>query len=311
MRPPSFRDRRDRIRQLHIFCEVARAGSISQASEFLGLTQPAVSLQIRELEHELGAILLERQSTGVSVTPAGRHLLALAEPLVKTVGELFDNVSQGLTDTEAGERVRVAVSHAGAAFVLPRFVRQFRDRDPDTLVRLVIAQQPEGLKLLLAGRVDLVCAPLESHPGTVHYEELLTYSLVFIAPLEHPLARRGRVSPEEAVRHGVIVPALGTFSHRIGESGIRAIGLDASPRMEVGGWGEVKRYVEAGLGVGVIPNLCLRAADRLSVAALDADLPEYSYGVFVQRDQLLAPAARNFLEVLAPDAPGSILAPER
>ena len=310
MTPRSFHSRRDRIRQLRIFSEVVRAGSISKASEFLELTQPAVSLQVRELEHELGAILLERRSTGVSVTPAGQHLLTLTEPMMQGMDKIFHHLSQSLDDTEA-EEVRVAVSQAGAAFILPPFVRQFRDRWPDTPLQLITAQQPEGLRLLLDGHVDLVCGPQASYPGTVHYEEFLTYRLVFVGPLEHPLAGRERVSPEEAVQHGVIAPSMGTSSHRIGESAVKATGIHTNPRMEVSGWGEVKRYVETGIGVAVIPDVCLRDTDRLSVAALDADLPGYSYGVFVQRDQFLAPAARNFLEILAPDAPGSILAPEQ
>lgn len=203
----------------------------------------------------------------------------------------------------------MAASHAGAAFVLPRFVRQFRDRRPDVPVRLVTAQQREALGLLLGGGADLACGPKESCPDIVHYEELLTYGLVLITPPDHPLAGCKRVSPAEAAAYGAIVPARGTFSRQFGESAAGAIGVDVNPRVEVGGWSEVKRHVEAGLGISVIPSLCLGGADRLAVTAIEADLPEYSYGVYVRRRQLLAPPARDFLEVLAPDLPEAVLAP--
>ena len=306
MRPRLFRDKRDRVRQLRIFCEVVRAGSISGASERLGLTQPAVSLQVRDLEHDLGATLLERRSTGVQATPAGRQLFALTEPLVQGVDGIFENLPHSLEQAHAGGGVRVAVSHAGAAFVLPRFVRQFRDRHPDTRVDLVIVQQREALKLLLDGSADLVCGPKESYPDALHYEELLTYGLVLITPPDHPLAGRGRVSPAEAAPYGAIVPASGTFSRQFGESTARANGVDVNRRIEVGGWSEVKRYVETGLGISVIPSLCLKPNDRLAVAELDLELPRYSYGTFVQRNQLLAPNARAFFELLAPNAPDDI-----
>lgn len=202
----------------------------------------------------------------------------------------------------------MAVSHAGAAFVLPRFVRRFRERHPDTPVRLITAQLREGLGLLRDGGADLVCGPRESCPDTVHYEELLTYGFVLVTPLDHPLAGRERVAPEEAASHGAIVPALGTFSRQFGEGIARELGVDINPRIEVGGWSEAKRYVEAGLGITVIPSLCLGETDRLSVATLEADLPRYSYGVFIQHRQLLTPAARSFFDILVPDAPDTIFA---
>ena len=127
MRPWSFRDKRDRVRQLRIFCEVVRAGTISGASERLGLTQPAVSLQVRDLEHEHGAILLERRSTGIGVTPAGRQLFALVEPLVQGVDGIFEDLPQSLGGPLAGgdsppfvKRRTSHPAHAHAAFASAR-----------------------------------------------------------------------------------------------------------------------------------------------------------------------------------------------
>ena len=85
--PHRIRDKRQRVRQLRAFCLSVQLGSIRLAAERLELTQPAVSLQLRNLEYECAAVLLERSSTGVSPTPAGEHLYALAEPLVRGVDD--------------------------------------------------------------------------------------------------------------------------------------------------------------------------------------------------------------------------------
>lgn len=297
-------DKRDRVRQLRIFCEVARLGSISRASERLALTQPAVSIQVRELEHEFGVVLLEREPTGVSPTPAGERLLALAAPLVQGVDELFANVRHSL-DTVRGARVHVAASNAGASYILPPYVRRFRDRCPDTTVCLDSMPLREGLERLLDERADLVCgveAPCDEE--VIRYHELFTYDIVLVTPLDHPLAGRRRVTPHEAGAHRAVVPPKSTYSLHSGESAAHAFGLDHDSAIQVGSWNEIKRHVEAGIGISLVPSFCVSETDRLSVVSLDTHFPRRSYGVYTARDRRLTPPAQRFHEVLVPDGRG-------
>ena len=133
------------------------------------------------------------------------------------------------------------------------------------------------------------------------YRELLTYHRVLICAPDHPLASRERVTPHEAVAYRAVVPPKGTYSRRFGESAARGFGITVDVAVEVGGWGLLKRYVEAGVGVFVVPSLVVNATDRLAVVALDAEFPAHSFGVFTVRDRMPTPAARRFLEVLAPE----------
>ena len=297
-----IRDKRDRVRQLRVFCEVVRAGSISEAAERLGITQPAVSIQVRELELALGAVLFEREPGGVAPTPAGERLHTLAAPLVHGVDTLFDGVQRSLEAAHTG-RVRLATSNAGASFVLPPYVRRFREHHPHIPVRFDTVTPREGIDRMLDERVDLVCGPKDPYrEASVRYDELFTYDLVLITPRGHPLAGRERVSPREASAYRAVVPPEGSYSRQFGERAAQAFGVEIDAAVEVGGWGEVKRYVEAGIGVSVVPSLCVNETDRLSVVALDAPLPRRSYGVFTPRHRPLTPAARSFFEVLVPNA---------
>ena len=300
-----IRDKRQRVRQLRAFCLTVQLGSIGRAAERLELTQPAVSLQLRRLENECAAVLLERSSTGVSPTPAGEHLYAFAEPLVRGVDDLFGDFRLTLDQfVNIPPPVRCAVSSAGAAFVLPRYLKRFRDRYPEYAVHLRTTSLHEGIQRLVDDEVDLAFGVKDPYPEDILvYHELLTYRLVLIAPPDHPLAGRASVFPEETSAYPSVVPPFSLYSREFGRATARRFGTDASATIEVGGWGVLKRYVESGFGIAIIPNLCISDTDRLSIIDLEADIPTLSYGVFAPRDRLLAPPAWRLLRLLIPDVP--------
>ena len=295
--------KRDRLRQLRAFCHAARHGSITQAAESLGLSQPAVSLHVRELENELDAVLFDRGGPGVALTSAGRRLCELVEPLVRGMDGLSVNFMERLDDTISGH-IQLAASVAGAAFVLPPYIKQFRDRYPEIRLRVKNCPSSEGVKLLLADEVEFALGVKDSSvEDTLDYREFLPYDIVLITSLDHPLAGRETVSPEEAAVWPAIVPADGTYSRQFGETAARRFGVDVNAVIEVGGWGVIKRYVEAGLGISVVPSICISENDQLSVIPLKEYFPTRSYGVFTRRGKFLTPAARRLLRLMNLDFP--------
>ena len=297
-----IRDKRDRVHRLKVFFATARLGSVTRASEHLELSQPAVSLQVRELEHELGAELFERQVSGMVLTPAGERLEALAGPLVDAVDELFGDPQRMLDEAESAS-LRIAASNAGVTFVLPRYMRRFLELHVRVRVETVPVCELRGR--LLDETVDLMFGPRDLDAGErLRYRELFTYERVVIAALDHPLAGRASVSLGEAGAYPAIMPPVGTYSRRFGDGALHALGIDIDVAVEVSGWEMLKRCVEAGIGISVVPDFVVSDSDPLSVVALDADFPAQSFGVFTLRDGFLAASARRFLEVLAADAAG-------
>lgn len=292
--------KRDRFRQLRAFCHAARLGSITRAAEHLGLSQPAVSLHVRELEHELKALLFDREDSGVSLTEAGRRFHALAAPLVEGTEGLFTHFHERVEEDLTG-RVDIAAGVVGAAFVLPPYIKRFRDRYPG--VRLRVRNRPlaEGMAHLRAGEVEFVLGAREPPEDmAVEYHEMLRYDIVLITSLGHPLAGRTSVTPQEAVQWPMIAPPAGSYSRRVGETAAKRLGVDARAVVEVRGWGVIKRYVAQDLGVSVVPSICVHETDRVSAVSIEDSFPARSFGVYTRRSRALTAPARRLLELMLP-----------
>lgn len=294
--------KRDRLRQLRAFYYAANLNSITRAAEQLGLSQPAVSLHVRELEHELGAMLFDRGGPRIALTEAGKTLYRLVSSLVEGVDDLFLNFAERLQDTTSGD-LGVGASHGGAAFVLPSVLKKFRDHFPGIRLHVKRCTVRDGLSLLLADEIELMIGPQEFIPSRamgdrIVYRPLFSYELVLITPLEHPLAARESVPREEVIVWPTIVPVGGVYRTQSGESVMQEFGLESNVAIEAGGWSTIKHYVEVGLGVAVVPRICVTAKDLLSVIPFTQCLERRSFGMFLRADERLSPIAGRFVELI-------------
>ena len=292
--------KRDRLRQLRAFCYAARSQSITRAAEHLGITQSAVSMQVRELEHELEAVLFERNGPRISLSPAGEQLYGIAWPLVKAMDGLPEICTEQLGDS-ISEELRIAAGPGAVAFVLPPYIRRFRDENPTVRVSLGTRRVGDALKLLLANEVDLaVGAEQFGAEGCIYYPAF-TYELVLITSLDHPLAGRESVDIREAARYPGVVPHAGTHARRFGEGLARELGVELNVAVEARGWGVIKGYVEVGLGISVVPDICVTERDPLSVIPLREYTEPQSFGFFARGGHRLPLAAERLIEIVDPD----------
>ena len=229
--------KRDRLRPLRAFCRAARLGSMARAAEHLGVSPPAVALHVRELEHELDAMLFDRGGGGVTLTAAGERFYGLAGPLVDAIDALLQGFAASVEDDVTG-RVDVGARVADAAIVLPPYVKRLRDRFPGVRLRVRNSTLGEGLELLRAGDLEIVLGAREPLEGCAHeYHEMLLYDIVLITSRDHPLAARETVTPQEAANWPAIVPPPGSYSRQFGATAAREFRIDAKAVLEVGGWG--------------------------------------------------------------------------
>lgn len=292
--------KRDRLRQLRAFCRAARLGSITKAAESLGISQPAVSLHVRELENELEAILFDRGGPRISLTHAGKCLYEFAEPLVQGMDSLSVNFMEMLDDQITGH-VHMAASHTGVSFVLPPYFRRFRDRYPGVTLSVRSCQVHDGVKLLLNDEVEFAFGVGDAYgQDELDFHQVTSYKMVLIGAADHPLAGRESVSPQEAAAWPAIVPTPGTYGRQYADTASRQYGIDVKVAIEVGGWDVIKHYVVSGLGIAVLPSLCISEADELSIIPLQKSLPDRSYGVYTRRGKFLTPPARRLIEMLTP-----------
>ena len=271
---------------------------MTQAAEYLYMSQPAVSLHVRELEHELEAVLFERHGPRISLTEAGECLHRLAMPLVEGMDHLPDVFSEETDDGDVVGDLNIAAGDAGTIYVLPRVLKRLRDQSPGIRVRVSTGVLSKGLDMLLDDDVELVFGARGPVSKAVVYRSVLSYDLVLITAEDHPLAGRDSVRPEEIAEHAVIVPDFGTYSLQGGESPLRHLGIEANVVIEVGGWDVVERYVEAGLGIAFYGTFCVSEESRLSIIPLREFFPKRSYGWFMRSDRPLSRPAERLIQAM-------------
>ena len=296
--------RTDRLRQLRAFCHTARLESMTRAAEHLSSSQPSVSQQVRLLERELAVALFERRGARISLTPTGRKLYGLALPVVMAMDRLPDTFAERYHESHAGELL-VAAGQSTAAFVLPRYLDRFRERHPRTRVYVRCGGGRKRLEWLRAYEVDVAIGAMDVPPSDLLFRRIRSSSHVLITPEDHPLAGRDTVEMRELASSPTVLPRAGYYARLMMDTHMRLHGFIPEVAVEVDGWNAVKRYVEAGVGVSVVPDVCLTARDRVSRIPMDHILPRMSYGRLVRPDHAGLPSAtRDFIRILDEDLPG-------
>jgi DNA-binding transcriptional LysR family regulator len=286
------------LHQLRGFLTVARTGSFTRAAEALFLTQPALSLQIKALEKSLGEPLFERQGRKLLLAPAGRILLRRAEQILGLVEQAGEEVQalKGLT----GGRLVIGTNDSNCLYVLPDPVRRFRAQFPAVELHLTNSHSTQVVAWVAEGQADfgLVTLPV-LNPG-VESRPLFRRADVLVCAPGHPLCMQETVTPGELVTHPLLLLDRGSVSRVLLDQALAEAGLLPQMVMEVGSIEVIKRYVEIGLGISVIPRFTAEQeiqGGRLHAARLDW-LPDCSVGVIQRRKGYLSPAARMFIEVL-------------
>jgi DNA-binding transcriptional LysR family regulator len=249
-------------RQLAAFCAVVERKSFSQAAERLGVTQPAVSLQVRSLEKRLGRKLLDRSGRRVEPTEAGLALYRGAQRLLALESQLVEELEAGDADELRGT-LQVGASTGPGSTVVPVLLCEFQRENPAVAVSLSISDTQSVVDSVAERELELgVVGAARRHRGVV-FEPFLRDEVVLAVPPGHRFAGK-TVTVEQLREEPLIVMQEGAGVRQVIEDELRRAGTrlrDLRPRLELGLQESVKAAVVAGHGVTFI-----------SRAALDADL---------------------------------------
>ena len=283
-----------------------RLGSVSRAAEALFISQPAVTLQLQALERELGVVLLERSGRRLVPTREGQLLLELAQPLVESLDQLGDTFRRKLGGMDAGE-LRIAGNSTTILYVLPKIVDLFRQHHPRVRLSLHNAVSADGTDLLRSEAADLLFGSILDVPPDLSFEPVNRFEQVLITPQDHPLARGASPDLAAIAAHPLILPPRRQVTWRLVDRVFQENRQPYTVGLEVGGWEVIKQYVALGMGISVVPALCLDEPDRqrLAMRPVGHLFPARTYGVAVRRGRPLSAPARAFLELVGPD----VLAP--
>lgn len=295
--------RRLRLRDLHVFFTVVEQGSLAKAASHLGVSHPAVSQLIADLEHALGARLFDRSSRGVTPTIYGRALLARGRAA-------FDELKQGIRDIEflsdpATGEVSVGCPEGLEAILVPvieRFARQF----PGVVLDVHVEELETLAVKLRARNLDFIVQLIRGLPAAddhsfddLNVDVLFDDELVVAAGSQSKWARRRKVDLADLVDAPWILTGPPSWNYRIVSEAFRARRLDM-PKAVVRSFSTYIRtnLVATGHFIATFPKSVAHFyADRFSLKVLPIDLPvrPWPLVILTLKDRTLSPAVEHFI----------------
>jgi len=247
-------------RQLHAFCEVVERRSFSQAAERLGVTQPAVSLQVRALEKRLGTQLLDRSGRRVEPTEAGLKLYRSAQRLLALEEEIVSELAEEATG-DLGGTFAIGASTGPGGVVLSTLLCRFAEAHPGLHVALSVFDTQTVIERVADRSLELgVVGAAPRHRG-VEYEPFVRDSVVLVCPPGHPFTGR-TVTLAELREQNLILMQEGAGVRQMLEEELRRAGTrlrDLDVRIELGLQESVAHAVRAGYGVTFISRTSVEA----------------------------------------------------
>lgn len=246
---------------LRLFLAVVEERSMAKAAERERITTPAVSKRIADLEAQLDVQLLERSSTGVRPTAAGRSLAADARDILGALEAAHGK----LTDYARGVRgeVRVSANPTSMLGTLPRDIQRFAARYPQVRIFLDERRSAHIVQAVAAGDVDVGLCMLKPSDPELDVAPYRTVRLVMVVPLEHPLSRRRSIRFAEAAECDFVLHAEKTMMGSLVTTAAADNGFTLRSRVQTTTQEGMRRLVEAGMGVAVMPEESARPYAKL------------------------------------------------
>jgi DNA-binding transcriptional LysR family regulator len=287
-------------RQLAAFCAVVERRSFSLAAERLGVTQPAVSLQIRSLEKRLGRRLLDRSGRRVEPTEAGLRLYRSAQRMLALEEQLLEEVTGDDGGALTG-RLRLGASSGPGGSVLPLLLCEFQRANPGLAVALSVHDTQTVVELVAERELELGVVGAARRHRAVVFEPFFRDEVVLACPPGHPLADR-TVALEELRDGPLIVMQEGAGVRQVIEDELRGTGVrlrDLAPSLELGLQESARSAVLAGYGVTFISRAAVEAdlaAGRLAAARVEGLEPAREISLVRPSGRSPSRAAQAFLE---------------
>ena len=287
------------VDSLKVFCDLVETASFSKAAAAHGITQSAVSQQVRALETRFGCTLLERSRSGVSATPEGnafhatcREMLAAWTAFEGRLGELKHEIS--------GE-LRIASIFSIGLHELPARLQAFRAKYPHVDVRVDYRRSVQVYEMVEAGEADIGLVAFPAKRPGILFEIFDEDTMVFICHPRHPLAAKKRIPLTAVAGEPFIGFEPDTPTRKMTDRYLRKAGVKITPVNEFDNIETVKRAVEIGSGTSIVPARTV-AAEIASgqLAAIEIESPRMTrpLATIVSRNRPRAPGMKEFIALL-------------
>jgi DNA-binding transcriptional LysR family regulator len=286
------------LRQLTTLRALERMGSLSGAARDLRLSQPAVSLQMKELGNEVGLELFRMRGKRLELTDAGLELVRYAERIIGLVEE----APEAARAKARGHRVvRVAASSTPGISLLPDLIARYRRAKPDVLVTLTVTNTEDVEEKIRRADVDLGVVGGRLASGDLRVEPWWNDELVLVVSPAHRLARRRQVGPSSLAGELLLSREHGSATRTTYEAVFLAAGLPLPQTHVVGDTEAIKRAVAAGMGIALLSRFSVSEevrARRLSALRIEGVPMVRPLHLLLPLARDVSPAVSEFVDFL-------------
>jgi DNA-binding transcriptional LysR family regulator len=255
------------LHQLKVFAAAARHGSFTRAAEELFLTQPTVSMQIKQLTKSVGLPLFEQVGKRLFLTEAGRELFATCRQIFENIAE-FEMKVADLKGLKQGQ-LRLAVITT-AKYIIPRLLGPFCQLYPGIDISLQVTNHERILERMTANLDDLYIMSQIPDQMDISFEPFLENPLVVIAPLNHPLAQEKNIPLTKLADQPFIMREPGSGTRRAIQNLLEEHNIQVKVKLELGSNEAIKQAIAGGLGISVLSRHTL-LTDAAEFSILDVE----------------------------------------
>jgi len=257
------------IHQVHIFNITARTLSITKTAKKMHLSQPSVSIQIKDLEDSLNVRLFDRINRRITLTDAGKTFFEYSERLL----HLIDEINGAMNEFGSGEvgRLVLGASNTVGIYVLPKFLGEFKELYPKAEIALNIQNRQEAVEQCVASELDFAFMQDPPKHPDLQAEFFMKDELVIVCSPKHRWAGKGHLTMKtlSSEPEAIILREEGSGTRGIIEYVIKRFGIERKVTMELSSSEGIKRAVEANLGVAVLSrNVIKNEIENKTLVAL-------------------------------------------
>jgi DNA-binding transcriptional LysR family regulator len=287
--------------QVKAFVAVARVSSFTHAAELLHVSQPALTVQVRQLEEFFNLKLFDRNTRRVRLTASGHDLFPILQNLLSEYESVVEN-ARGIAGKRRGQ-ITLGCLPSFATTHLPNMIVQFRKRNPQVAFAVKDSTGRRILAMVRAGDVEFGISDIDSAWPDLEFKELYRDRINIVFPKSHPLAKVKNVTLDEISHFPLVLLDAESNSRTVLDSAFIANGRLVTPACEVSYTSTAIGMVRAGLGITLLGSLVIEASNLHTFSELQfRPVPDPAFvrrvGLVRKKKQSLSPPAQIFADLL-------------
>ncbi|MBQ0756860.1 MAG: LysR family transcriptional regulator [Amphritea sp.] len=286
------------LKQLRAFVAVARTQSFTEACAQVHLSQPALSITIKNLEEEAGGALFSRTTRAIALTPEGEEFYPVAQKIIHDYDAALDDLTQRFALNRG--RVVLAAMPSFASSLLPSIISDYRSLYPNVSMTVNDVIAEDVVDMVRNGQVEVGITFDPGRFDDLSFTPLFDDRFVAVIYPDHPLAQQETVAWQALLDNDFIALQRPSSIRLLIEAKLRQLGLQVSPEFETHQLATIGRMVATELGVSAVPSLCIQQMRELGAICRELDTPVMSrpVGILTRKRYPLSKAAVSLVDII-------------